>query len=379
MKKSDITKIKSKEDRGFLWKWLLSGLALSILAYLIPALIQTLIPTSITTPTNDITDYLDLPPIMPPSGNLLRSLAIPRVSGTAGNILVRSFIKSQFPAKYWHVEEDSHVIDSVHGQSTNFVNLIVTLKNRNSSAKGKRLILAAHYDSKLLEAEGLDTPASLSLGALESKFVGASDSAWSCALMIAIAKAIAKERSIDPSTSSTATLQLIFFDGEEAVKQWSPTDSLYGSRALATKWSTLPVEAPNSLANIELMVLLDLLGTKDGGKLFTFHPQGTILDEHFNKLVQIERDLVLKMYNTNDASQSLFSGSRQFEGYKGAAVEDDHTPFLPFNVPVLHLIPLPFPSVWHTPKDTIDALDAQVCELTARIVYNFIRNKLRGQ
>lgn len=31
------------------------------------------------------------------------------------------------------------------------------------------------------------------------------------------------------------TLQLIFFDGEEAFFSWSPTDSLYGSRHLAHK------------------------------------------------------------------------------------------------------------------------------------------------
>lgn len=31
------------------------------------------------------------------------------------------------------------------------------------------------------------------------------------------------------------TLQLIFFDGEEALYQWTSTDSLYGSRHLAAK------------------------------------------------------------------------------------------------------------------------------------------------
>ena len=31
------------------------------------------------------------------------------------------------------------------------------------------------------------------------------------------------------------TLQLVFFDGEEAFVQWTATDSLYGSRHLAKK------------------------------------------------------------------------------------------------------------------------------------------------
>lgn len=32
-------------------------------------------------------------------------------------------------------------------------------------------------------------------------------------------------------------LMVIFFDGEEAFKEWGPTDSIYGSRHLAQKWS----------------------------------------------------------------------------------------------------------------------------------------------
>ena len=34
------------------------------------------------------------------------------------------------------------------------------------------------------------------------------------------------------------TLQLIFFDGEEAFKTWTATDSIYGARHLAGKWSS---------------------------------------------------------------------------------------------------------------------------------------------
>lgn len=41
--------------------------------------------------------------------------------------------------------------------------------------------------------------------------------------------------------SSTAlTLQLIFFDGEEAMYQWTSADSLYGARHLALKMESTP-------------------------------------------------------------------------------------------------------------------------------------------
>lgn len=44
---------------------------------------------------------------------------------------------------------------------------------------------------------------------------------------------------------------LIFFDGEEAFKTWSKTDSLYGSRHLAEKMSRI-TDASDSSAISEL-------------------------------------------------------------------------------------------------------------------------------
>ena len=36
-------------------------------------------------------------------------------------------------------------------------------------------------------------------------------------------------------------------------------------------------------------------------------------------------------------------------------IEDDHIPFLKKDVPILHLIPVPFPQEWHTLADNGDA------------------------
>lgn len=32
------------------------------------------------------------------------------------------------------------------------------------------------------------------------------------------------------------SLQLVFLDGEEAIEEWTATDSIYGARELARKW-----------------------------------------------------------------------------------------------------------------------------------------------
>lgn len=36
------------------------------------------------------------------------------------------------------------------------------------------------------------------------------------------------------------SLQLVFFDGEESFEEWTPTDSLYGSRHLAERMANTP-------------------------------------------------------------------------------------------------------------------------------------------
>ena len=39
--------------------------------------------------------------------------------------------------------------------------------------------------------------------------------------------------------------------------------------------------------------------------------------------------------------------------WHNAGLQDDHIPFLKKGVPILHLIPVPFPAVWHTDMDTV--------------------------
>jgi len=56
-------------------------------------------------------------------------------------------------------------------------------------------------------------------------------------------------------------LKFIFFDGEEAFKEWGPADSIYGARHLAAKWaqSAYPednTDGTNQLHRIVSSILL---------------------------------------------------------------------------------------------------------------------------
>lgn len=61
---------------------------------------------------------------------------------------------------------------------------------------------------------------------------------------------------------------------------------------------------------------------------------------------------------------------QQFRGSSG--ISDDHIPFLVRGVPVLHVIPSPFPVVWHTMQDDGAHLDVATCHDWAKIVTAFV-------
>ena len=135
-----------------------------------------------------------------------------------------------------------------------------------------RLVFACHFDSK----------------ADISGFVAATDSAVPCAMLLAMAEKMAVAK-VDAKMS----LDLIFFDGEEAFKDWSESDSLYGSRHLATKWFRMSPEIqscsdthPTRMSQIKLFVLLDLLG---GPKptIYSQYPQLT--NREFNQLIDTRK------------------------------------------------------------------------------------------
>ncbi|XP_063773641.1 glutaminyl-peptide cyclotransferase isoform X2 [Pseudophryne corroboree] len=164
------------------------------------------------------------------------------------------------------------------------------------------------------------------------------------------------------------SLQLIFFDGEEAFRQWSPYDSLYGSQHLAQKMENTPhppnADSTNQLHGIDLLILLDLIGAANA--TFPNYFQNT--NRWYNRLQSIERRLhdlgLLKDHST----ETLYFLS----SLRARQVDDDHVPFLQRGVPVLHLIPSPFPDVWHTMEDTEENLDSSTINNINKIVQVFV-------
>ncbi|KZT27324.1 hypothetical protein NEOLEDRAFT_1088852 [Neolentinus lepideus HHB14362 ss-1] len=294
------------------------------------------------------------------SASHLSKILIPRPPDTENNTIVRTYIVSTLKALKWDVEEDNFIGETPYG-SKNFTNVIAT---KDASAS-RRVILAAHFDSKFFATYP------------QNQFVGATDSAAPCAMMLDLAEALdpllnqRKQRLEDgledDEDVADTTLQLVFFDGEEAFRDWTATDSVYGARHLAERWSTTYISphtkrrllrpSETEISTVEHLILLDLLGAP--------HPliRSAFLDTAwlFDAMVSVERRLFDNgafVYGNDQASSltSFFLARHKGDGNYGY-IEDDHVPFLRKGVSVLHIIASPFPRVWHTLGDDASALD----------------------
>lgn len=148
--------------------------------------------------------------------NILDKILIPRVPGTEGHEVVKNFIIERMTAVGWTVVTDKFTDVTPNLGLMEFENIIATV---NPNAE-RYLTLACHYDSKYMP---------------DVKFLGATDSACPCAMMISLAAVF--EKYYNQLSTADLSLQYIFFDGEEAFLDWNDKDSIYGARHLAAKWS----------------------------------------------------------------------------------------------------------------------------------------------
>ncbi|RDB21429.1 Glutaminyl-peptide cyclotransferase [Hypsizygus marmoreus] len=297
-----------------------------------------------------------------PSSHLSKIL-IPRAPDTDNNTFVGNYIISTLKGLKWHIDIDEFTDKTPIG-TKRFKNIVAT----KDPTAPRRVILSAHYDSKYASTYP------------DNQFLGATDSAAPCAMMLDLAEALnplldSRKKRLDEGLEDEedvagTTLQLVFFDGEEAFEAWSATDSIYGARHLAEKWATTYVQPlekrrlmgmpTTELSGVEHLILLDLLGA----------PQPLIRSYYldtawlFDALISVERRLGESGAFSYGKAKGMAPG--QWKSYFTERSEvqinmgyigDDHLPFLERGVSVLHLIPEPFPRVWHSLKDDATALD----------------------
>jgi glutaminyl-peptide cyclotransferase len=247
--------------------------------------------------------------------------------------------------------------------------------NLPQSASGSRrhIVLAAHWDSKLLPPE--------TRGGQQRFFVGACDSAVPVAMIITLMHVIQEHAVHLESAEGVPKFTVMLFDGEEAFVEWRGLDNTYGSRHLAKEWADRHDGTGSSslLASISLFVLFDLMGPY-GPTFRNFFPRQT--GHQYDLLRRLElrlrRDVNSPMKTNQRREGSGWTGTF-FPTDSGFAhgVDDDHKPWLERNVSVLHLIPVPFPDVWHTVRDDRQAVDDDTVHDLMLIFEEFVKRMLR--
>ncbi len=239
----------------------------------------------------------------------------PRPSGSPANAKTRQYLAAQLAALgIKTVEQPFEGVTPIG--PIRMVNLIGTIPGKSPD----RIILASHFDTKLYR---------------DVRFVGASDGASSTAALLELARVLKARKGLP------YTIELLFFDGEEAVLEWSATDSTYGSRHYVAAART-----SGSLKSIRALILLDMIGDRD---------------------LTIRRDPNSTRWLTDiiwAAAKKL--GHRQFMDEE-MAIEDDHLPFLKAGVPAVDIIDLDY-AAWHTPQDTMDAIAARSLQIVGDVV-----------
>ncbi|XP_012686405.1 glutaminyl-peptide cyclotransferase-like a [Clupea harengus] len=290
----------------------------------------------------------------------LRPFLIVRLPGTPGSQAVRQHIKAQLASLLtgWTVEEDSFTSPTPQGLVT-FTNVLAVL----DPSAPRRLLLACHYDSKFFNPDPKHP---------KRVFLGASDSAVPCSMMLELVTVLDVQLNALKQQRAAVTLQLVFFDGEEAFEEWTDTDSIYGSRHLAERMARTPYPSASSQTNllqaVDLFVLLDLLGGPD--PLIVNHFDNTA--HWFDRLIAAEKRLHRQgLLFSHPSEQSYF----RKDVYLGP-VQDDHIPFLHRGVPVLHVIPTPFPPFWHKLDDDEERMHRPTVENLTKIMAIFLAEYL---
>ena len=242
----------------------------------------------------------------------------PRVAGSPGAARAREYITKQLAELGLKVEEQAFDAKTPLGV-VRMVNLRATFPPEPATS-GPRVLITGHYDTKLFE---------------EFRFVGANDGGSSAAFLIELARVLKDAKRPLP-------IELVFFDGEEAVIDWYQNDdNTYGSRHYVQT-----ARAAGTLKDIKAMILVDMIGDRDLRILRESNSTPWLTDIIWNAAKRV--------------------GRPQFVD-EPLDVKDDHINFLQAGIPAVDIIDLDYPA-WHTEADTLDKVSADSMQIVGDVL-----------
>ena len=246
----------------------------------------------------------------------------PRPVGSEALEKTRQLITTELEKNGWKVERQEFTENTPFGPKT-FVNLIGRFGGSN---KTQEYIVASHYDTKWYDT---------------IRFVGANDGGSSTGALMELSRVLA----LDPAFAKK--VELVFFDGEEALLQFTEEDGLYGSRYYASD-----LRRTGRNAQFKAGVLWDMIGDKD--LTITLPPDSP------STLAQglLEAASLLQV--------------RPYFGFSEHAILDDHVPLNQARIPTINVIDFRY-APWHTADDTLDQLSPQSLQIVGAVTVRFLK------
>jgi len=244
----------------------------------------------------------------------------PHPSGSSTLTKASSYIASQLQEAGLEAEEQVFMAGSPRGP-IQYRNVIAKTPHGSGGA-GQVIIIASHYDTKYFS---------------DFNFVGANDGGSSSGALLELARCAAMMPNV----------WFVFFDGEEAVKEYSNEDGLVGSRFFVEQ-----LKADKRVDWIKGVILLDMVGDANLNITLPGNSTGKLVENVF----AAARDVGSRDYFTLGKNDML----------------DDHVPFLRVGIPAVDLIDFEYGSApgkndyWHTEKDTLDKLSPRSLEVVGQ-------------
>ncbi|MGA2235945.1 MAG: M28 family peptidase [Terriglobales bacterium] len=251
----------------------------------------------------------------------------PRYMGSENHKKLERYILDHLKGD--QVEDDAFTADTVEGKFP-----VRNIIAKFPGTKDGIIVIMGHYDTNYpLRNIG---------------YVGANDGGSSTAILLEYANQLRDGGA--GKRRDGYSVWLVWTDGEEAVKTWSDTDSLYGTRHLAQKW-----EKDGTLRKIKALMVMDMIGDAD---------------------LNIDRDT-----NSTPWLLDLIYAAAERIGYQShfyarqGPIEDDHIPFVKRGVPSADVIDLDYGynNVFHhTAQDTMDKLSPKSLEIVGDTILGTI-------
>jgi glutaminyl-peptide cyclotransferase len=248
----------------------------------------------------------------------------PRPIGSANHKKLEDYITSHLKGDV--VEDDAFTADMLEGKFP-----VRNIIAKFPGTKDGVIVIASHYDTNY--------------PLRNTSFIGANDGAATSALLLEFANQLrGKQR-------EGYSVWLLWTDAEEAMKTWSDTDSVYGTRHLAQKW-----KQDGTAKQIKAFLLADMIGDAD---------------------LDIDRDT-----HSTPWLESVVYEAATRAGYQSHffartnTIEDDHLPFMNIGVPCADIIDINYGynNVFHhTVQDTVDKLSTKSLDISGTVILETVR------